>query len=80
MIKSIKANFYKDIHNMQTGSTQLMPPLYRTTPDYSVSNMRRNTSSKICDSIDIKQLLLALSIDIINCYWHNRLILSLILT
>ncbi len=56
MIKSIKTNFYKDIHNMQTASTQLMPPLYRTTPDHSVSHMRRNTSSKICDSIDIKQL------------------------
>lgn len=56
MIKQIKNNFFKEIHNIQTAPTQVISPLYRTTPDISISNLKRNASSKLCDAIDLKQL------------------------
>jgi hypothetical protein len=47
MIKSIRNNIYKEVHNIQTANTQVIAPLHRTTPDFSVSNLRLLTIFKI---------------------------------
>jgi hypothetical protein len=39
LLQHIKTNFYKEIHNLPTAPSQLAP-LYRTTPDHSVSTLR----------------------------------------
>lgn len=40
IVKHIKNNIFKDIHNIQTAPTQVISPLYRTTPDYSLTVLK----------------------------------------
>jgi hypothetical protein len=58
LIRYIKNNFYKELHNIQSAPTQLLAPLHRTTPEYAPSALlKKNVSQKAFDSaIDTKQL------------------------
>jgi WD repeat-containing protein 7 len=59
MIKTMKANMFKETHNVQTAPTSVIAPLYRTTTDHSLassSGFRRNVSAKQFDAFDLKQL------------------------